>query len=141
MTELPERKVLKQILEKLKTKTMSSKSNVSKRAMETYGSLEEINKRFEEIIKGIPESQGEAKMVIEQVKILFRVISIGFGILISQYEDALADMSLYVGSLENYSQELDKTLSGIFEQATKNAEEQIKKQNELMPKKDASYIK
>jgi hypothetical protein len=27
------------------------------------------------------------------------------------------------------------------EQATKNAEEEIKKQNELMPKKDASYIK
>jgi hypothetical protein len=50
-------------------------------------------------------------------------------------------MKLYIDSLEKYSTELDKTLSDIFEQAKKQAEEQIKQQEELTKKGSTEYIK
>jgi CRISPR/Cas system-associated endonuclease Cas3-HD len=52
------------------------------------------------------------------------------------------DMKLYADTLENYSVELDNTLTAIFEQAKKYAEEKSREQQELMKKDDAvSYVK
>lgn len=47
----------------------------------------------------------------------------------------LEDLKLYIDALEDYSSELDKTLTDIFEQAKKLAEEQQKKQEELRKRK------
>lgn len=52
------------------------------------------------------------------------------------------DMKLYADTLESYSVELDNTLTAIFEQAKKYAEDKTKEQQELMKKDDtASYVK
>lgn len=47
----------------------------------------------------------------------------------------LEDFKLYIDALEQYSSELDKTLTDIFGQARKLAEEQQKKQKELRKRK------
>ena len=52
------------------------------------------------------------------------------------------DMRLYADTLESYPVELDNTLTAIFEQAKKYAEDKTKEQQELMKKDDAaSYVK
>ena len=88
--------------------------------------VEEVN------VAEICEKVGELLTLIQQI----------FDYLISDYNALLEDTDLYIESLETYGKELDKTLWMGIEQAKKEAEEQIKKQEEIMKRKSPeSYIK
>jgi LPS O-antigen subunit length determinant protein (WzzB/FepE family) len=140
MAELPERKVLKEVLSDLKAKTLRSKSNAEKSTKDLLEFLTKIKGKAYEIHERDKEMTGEespAKLVFTYVdNIENSVVD-----LIKEYLNALEDVFMYVKWLENYSIELDKTLYDAIETGKKMAEEQIKEQSELMKKKDDSYIK
>lgn len=77
-------------------------------------------------------------------KSFFDIVDTLHGVYLRAAAEALGlldDLGIYIESLESYSTELDKTLSDIFEQATKQAEENMKQQEELMKKGSTEYIK
>lgn len=134
MAELPERKVLKEILAKLKTKTLSSQETVSK----SVTSMIRLTEAIDEMTEGEFKDTKVKEMVIVMRRTI-NILKISVFDLVNTFFSTLDDMNLYTESLEKYSGELDKTLNEIFEQARKQAEEQIKKQRELMKRRDESY--
>jgi hypothetical protein len=138
MAELPERKLLKEVLTDLKAKTIRSKSSVEQSIKVLTDYLSAVKQKTYEIHEAqkaqIPD--GSAKLVYEYtVEIENRVTD-----LMKEYLRASDDDSTYIKWLEKYSTDLDKTLYGAIEAGTKKAEEQIKEQNELMSKKKEDYV-
>lgn len=135
MSEIPERKVLKNILSKLKSKTVISERRFK-------NSLEHNDKLFDTILKDVEKTSEKGSEVhkpiyqlVSRLADLFSNFSLEALGLIEEYE-------LYIESLESYSTALDKTLWSAIEQARKEAEEQIKKQEGIMKRKSPeSYIK
>lgn len=131
MSETPERKVLKEMLGKLKAKTIKS------------------DQRHQESLLGLDTAKGEVYealiKLLESKRLDVDVAGyLGFMVrrLYSAIDTSLAystmvreDFKLYIDTLERYSTELDKTLIGIFERAIKMAEEELKKQEELRKRK------
>lgn len=137
MSETPERKVLKEMIGKLKTKLIQSvtiysihQTSVSDSML---GNLQVLYKHMEKL----PDEMKTLALVFYSV---ISSISDSITLLSSNVNTVLADMNLYTETLERYSTELDKTLSDIFEQARKMAEEQQKKQEELRKKKPSTMI-
>ena len=128
MSEMPERKVLKNILSKLKAKTVISERRFK-------NSLEHNDKLFDTILKDVEKTSEKGSEVhkpiyqlVSRLADLFSNFSLEALGLIEEYE-------LYIESLESYSTALDKTLWSAIEQAKKEAEEKIKQQKELMKRK------
>jgi len=136
MAEVPERRVLKDILAKLKAKTISEEKYFQQ---QTQSILNLFTKSHEQALLWKKERKNSISVDshLNTVYTLFEQLSD----LIRGSTDVLEDMKLYIDSLEKYSSELDKTLSDIFEQAKKQAEEQIKQQEELTKKGSTEYIK
>jgi len=135
MSEIPERKVLKQVLSNLKTKTISSQDSFKKslgRQMQIFDAAEQSAEKLNQLQK-----DASSKRIHEIVSTLQDV----FARTAVEALGLLDDLRIYIESLESYSTELDKTLSDIFEQARKQAEEQMKQQEELMKKGSTEYIK
>ena len=135
MSEIPERKVLKNILSKLKSRTVTCERRFRQ-------SLLSDTKLFDTILKDLEKLSEKGSEVLEPA---YRLVSILHNVFIRFSLEALSlleEYELYIESLESYSAELDKTLWDAIEQAKKEAEEQIKKQEEIMKRKSPeTYIK
>jgi len=133
MSEIPERKVLKDILLKLKTKTITSEERHGKLAITTRNAFRGYSNAIRKIVEDKSKTinkrglLGAFGMIEEQVQAL-----------ISDADALREDMKLYIEALEKYCAELDKTLWDAIEQTRKEAEEQIKQQEKLM-KKEPTY--
>jgi len=129
MSEMPERKVLKKVLAKLKSKTLSS--NEMRKQQATLA-IKEMDIAMQELSKRIKKGPDVLNLWLMN---LFQIIKSLVEKLVLTSDTASSDMESYIDALERYSINLDKTLWDAIEQAKKEAEEQIKKQEELMKKK------
>ena len=129
-TEFPERKVLKDLLTKLKSHTIASE--------------EELRKEEERFMKRFEESHGKLKALAEKCETAPRVkdavdafseVIIRMDLLAEDFAKSVhrnaENVKFYIEALEEYSTELDGTLTDIFERARKDAELQIRQQEEL----------
>ena len=131
MSDLPERAVLKELLKKLKAKTLNSEARLIDSNADLYYKIADVWKRMKEMVKegqiGTDASQSLA-LVVRELHFLVDILT-------NCSTTTLEDFKLYIDALEQYSSELDKTLTDIFGQARKLAEEQQKKQKELRKRK------
>ena len=129
-TEFPERKVLKNLLTKLKSHAIASQ--------------EELRREEERFIKRFEESHEKLKVLARKCETVpnvkdavdaFSEVIIRMDLLTEDFTKSVhrndENMKFYIETLEEYSTELDGTLTGIFESAKKQAEEQIRQQEEL----------
>lgn len=133
MSELPERKVLKDILPKLKLKAMNSDNRFEQSATNTMSSLvKDINDLKQQI--EISKSGKE-----RTISVLFLALANSMystiNMLIMTARTVVEDSKIYIDSLEKYSSELDKAFWGDIE---KKIEEERKKQEQRM-KKEPTY--
>jgi hypothetical protein len=133
LSELPERKVLKETLAKLKSKSHASflLYNWTIKAFN-----ENLKKQLDEMRNSMALLNEEEKRKVGLLLLLIGVIANEFNQVILQSIDTIDDFSTYTDVLERYSTELDNTLIKIFEEANKLAEEQVKKKKELTGKTD-----
>jgi hypothetical protein len=129
-TEFPERKVLKDLLTKLKSHTIASEEELRKEE-------ERFMKRFEEShekLKVLAKKCETAPNVKDTVDAFSEVI-IRMDLLEEDFAKSVhrnnENVKFYIEALEEYSTELDGTLTDIFERARRDAEEQIKQQEKL----------
>ena len=138
MTETPEKVELKKLLGRLKEKSLSSFTNYTNAV-----------KRYQEVVWHVTKKLGAASDIKPddsalmadlktQVRDLAENLNRGWQTLILRSLDVCDDLKFYTESLESYSAGLDNTLTEIFEQAMKAAEERAKQREELM-KKEPSY--
>ena len=133
MSEPPERKVLKQTLVRLKSKTITS--------FELYaGYTETISENLIKAINILKENiprieEEETKRTAEFIELALTGISSELSRLFKQSIDVIDNWRIYTDVLESYASELDKTLNKIFDEAIKASKEQVKKQKELINKK------
>lgn len=135
MSEMPERKVLKEILLRLKARTLTAESQYRTASSSFLKIYEEAHERFVEDTKVEQDDPPEIVQLKLKLQDVLRIIYERFYGLFSLSINMCDDLKLYIDSLETYSTELDKTLTDIFEQAKKAAEEQIKQQEEIMKRK------
>jgi hypothetical protein len=130
MGELPEKKVLKDLLTKLKSHTISSEEDLKKEEERFTKRFEESHTRLLAVTKKC-ENTPEVKEATEA----FSEIILLMDILIEDFAKSVhrnnENLRFYIDALEEYSTELDGTLTEIFDRARKEAEEQIKQQEEL----------
>ena len=131
MSELPEKKVLKMALTKMKANAITAIDTYNTRVKSINDFLATLFKGMQDIPKPSPQDQasiGAAVMLLANI-----------GQQIQELEkhslETINDWKTYTEVLENYSAELDGTLTKIFEDAIKQSEEQIEKQKELVGKK------
>lgn len=139
MSESPERKVLKETIGRLKTKNITAITN-------HMMAVKAFNETWERLFNSFKEQYAQAsqqdKKMLDLVFVLLGVVAQDFQKIISSSFGTIDDMKLYADTLESYSIELDNTLTAIFAQAKKYAEEKTKEQEALTLKKpDSSYVK
>jgi hypothetical protein len=128
LSEIPARKVLKEMLVKLKTKTINSQIllAVTSFSMSTT-TTESIKTALDGVMK-MPD--GEAKKNSLLLLTIFQSWNQNLNLLNANIVNLIGDMNLYIETLEKYSTELDNTFTSIIEQAKKEAEEQRRQQEE-----------
>ena len=131
MSEIPERKVLKEMLVKLKRKTIISKRRHRQLETQTNRILPLLANKLGEIAGKRMSMSTRTQSILGMVSEFLHY----FDALVSSSDGLVENLEIYMETLERYSAELDKTLTGIFEQAKKLAEEQQKKQEELRKRK------
>ena len=136
MSEIPERKVLKEMLAKLKSKAINSEKFYQVFVVGIISRFENLLQDLGKAYKENPDSELGFKIIA-----LIRSLRDNIYWMMTTFANALEDKKIYLESLESYSKELDDTLSDIFKQAEKMAEEQRKQQEEIMKRKSPeSYI-
>jgi hypothetical protein len=132
LSEPPEKKVLKQALGRLKSNALTSEN--------TYNAyIKNFNDSLRSFMEGFAKLLSETKGQEEKQRIgVFMLLLSNFGqaashLLVRSLE-TLNVWKTYTETLENYSSELDSTLTNMFQDAVKQFEEQIKKQKELIGK-------
>jgi hypothetical protein len=139
MSESPERKVLKNTIEKLKAKNITSLNNYKNDMSAFQGTIVNFYKSLNEMTEKVTNKEDKER--IGAVLMLLGAIADGIHKVSKSATDTIDNLQLYIDVLESYSVELDATLSMILEKARKYAEEKIKEQDELMKKGETSYIK
>lgn len=138
MPETPERKVLKEMLVKLKTKVFDCQKMFFELSISMSTTMtENLSESLENVMK-MPE--GEAKTTSLFMLTLFHTWNQHLNLLNTTISALIGDMNLYIETLERYSVELDSTLTDIFERAKKMHEEELKKQEELRKRKPSTMI-
>ena len=139
MSDTPEKKVLKETLTRLKTKSITSISSYKLAIKPFFDTYRDMMKSLTQMTSELRE---EDKQKASTLIFLLSYLLQDFERLVTSSLATIDDMKLYADTLESYSVELDNTLTAIFEQAKKYAEEKTKEQQELMKKDDtASYVK
>lgn len=135
MLKAPEKKILKEMLVKLKTKVINSQKMFFGFSLTMSTSMNETLKESLESLKKMPEGKDKTQFLL-MLNVLNN-INQNLNLLITSISSLIGDMNLYIETLERYSTELDNTLTDIFEEARKIAEEQRKQQ--ALKKKEPSY--
>jgi septal ring factor EnvC (AmiA/AmiB activator) len=125
----PEKKVLKNALMKLKANVTSASAMYN----EQIKSFSEFLNYTIRGMQGIKASGQDAQR-ISYVIMMLGTIGQQATQLIKGSLETINDWRTYTEVLENYSAELDSTLTKIFEEAEKISKEQIEKQKELIGK-------
>jgi len=130
MSEMPEKKVLKMALTKMKANAITAAEKYNMR-------MKNLNEFLQWTAKTVDEMQTSAEdpRRFDAMKVLLGNIGQQVGELEIDSIETINDWKTYTEVLENYSAELDGTLTKIFEDAMKQSEEQIEKQKELVGKK------
>lgn len=136
MSDLPERKVLKNLLAELKSRTIASTEDVKE---EQDGFFEQVSSLFKKITHINEESGDELREVTGDFANLFGIIVLSLRGLMRCVNRNREDTRLYIKALEDYSVELDNTLTQIFEQAKKQAEDQMKENEQLRKRTSPEY--
>jgi len=135
MSESADRKALKDVLAKLKAKTISSQEYYGNNIKATIQRFSELTAKVRELAKG--DTTGLAKTYLDMMDLFKR----------DYYDTAieslnvLHDYKVYTESLESYFARIDEAVMEFVEQGKKDAQEQIKQQDEIIKKGSTDYIK
>lgn len=132
MSESPEKKVLKQTLVRLKSKTITSLESYGESTKNTFQLINSLLASFE---KSTSQLEGEQREAMQTIVFMFEDVRNDVTQLVRRSLDVIDDWRTYTDVLESYSTELDNTLENIFEKAIKDSEEQIQKQKQLTDRK------
>ncbi len=138
MTEFTEHKVLKDLLTKLKSHAIASEEDLKKEQERFIKRFEESHNRLR-TVAGQCENNPQAKQVFDtfsEIILLMDVLAEDFTKSVHRNDE---NQRFYIEALEEYSAELDGTLTDIFERARKEADEQIKQQDELRKRTSPDY--
>lgn len=138
--EPPERKVLKEIIMKLKAKTIESQKNYVGLSLSMTLLFANNLKQLWETITKMPV--GEAKDMALMIFSVFQMVNQNLLMLNTTTISLIGDMNLYIETLERYSTELDNTFAKIIEMAKEEAkkkEDEQRKQLEELKKRVPSY--
>jgi len=130
MAEPPERKVLKNLLVKLKAKSIASQNAFEK-------SYEDLGKTLMEFYNATKKfaDQNPNDESAKDMKTLLVSITTLIGFHNKEATIAIEDLKLYVDALEDSYKELDETFEkAVYEPARRQAEAMIKEQEELSKK-------
>lgn len=130
MSDFPEKKVLKDVLAKLKSHTIASKQELRKEEERFVKRFEDAHEKLRVLAKKC-ETQPNVKDAVDAFsEVIYRM-----DLLVEDFSKSVQrnseNLQFYIEALEEYSTELDGTLNEIFERAKKDAEEQIRQQEEL----------
>lgn len=132
MSESPEKKVLKQTLVRLKSKTITSLESYGESTKNTFQLINSLLASFE---KSSSQLEGEQREAMQTIVFMFEDVRNDVTQLVRRSLDVIDDWRTYTDVLESYSTELDNTLENIFEKAIRDSEEQIQKQRQLTDRK------
>jgi len=132
LSESPEKKVLKQTLVRLKSKTITSLESYGESTKNTFQLINSLLASFE---KSTSQLEGEQREAMQTIVFMFEDVRNDVTQLVRRSLDVIDDWRTYTDVLESYSTELDNTLENIFEKAIKDSEEQIQKQKQLTDRK------
>lgn len=128
---MSEKQILKNMLKRLKAKTINSEGELFDSFANLFGQIAEIWNTIKKLTEEKASSDKILELVMFDMNWLHSLSEMSY----SYSKKILEDFKLYVESLEQYSSGLDETLNDIFQQAEKMAEEQRKKQEEMKKKK------
>jgi len=132
MSELPERKVLKETLLTLKTRVITSQRAFFQLSISVSKEIEKTLKESLDQVLEMPEGKKKTESLL--MLTLVNTLNQNSNLLLTNIGYIVDTMNLYIDTLERYSMELDNTLTSIFEEAKKRVEEQQKQQEELRNK-------
>lgn len=130
MEELPDKRVLKDLLAKLKSHTIASEEELRKEEERFIKRFEESHEKLKLLAKKCETEPNPKDAVDAFSEVIYRMDLLAEDFAKSVHRNT-ENVQFYIGALEEYSAELDGTLTEIFERARKDAEEQIKQQEEL----------
>lgn len=136
MSAPPEKKILREMLLKLKAKIITSQNMFFALSITVSESNTKTLQEILEKATEMPEGKEKEKFLLFLA--LLQTMNQNFNMLTTNVGYLVDDINLYIDTLERYSTELDNTLTDIFEKAKQYAEEQRKQQEELR-KKEPSY--
>ncbi len=137
LAEPPERKALKNLLVKLKAKSIESENRYVKNTMELNSLFTQMFGTVKERLNQNPEDE-RAKTTDDFLHFLYSTV----GVHIRETISTIEDFKLYIESLEEAYKQLDDTFErAVYEPARKQAEAKIKEQEELAKKGSTGYIK
>ena len=136
MSEIPERKVLKETLLTLKTRVIASQMTFFQLSISVSKKIEKTLKESLEEVMEMPEGKKKTESLL--MLTLVNTLNQNSNLLLTNIGYIVDIMNLYIDTLERYSMELDNTLTSIFEEAKKRVEEQ-QKQQEKLRKKEPTY--
>jgi len=140
MTESPEKKVLKEMLVKSKTKLIESQKLFVTLSLSMSSSLnQDLKSALTETLK-LPE--GQAKTFTILLISYLNTLNHNLNLMNTMTASLIGDMNLYIETLERYSTELDSTLNSIFQMArdkAKEMEDERRKQQEEFMKRKPDY--
>ena len=132
MSESPEKKVLKQTLVRLKSKTITSLESYGESTKNTFQLINSLLASFE---KSTSQLEGEQREAMQTIVFMFEDVRNDVTQLVRRSLNVIDDWRTYTDVLESYSTELDNTFENIFEKAIRDSEEQIQKQRQLTDRK------
>jgi len=140
MSDSIEKKVLKEMLVKLKAKLIESQRMFAMLSLGmSSSSVQDLKSALEATLK-MPDGQPKTNALL--LIAYLNTWNSNVNMVIITTASLFQDMNLYIETLERYSTELDSTLNGIFEKAREYArtkEEEERKQQEELRKRKPNY--
>ena len=138
MSETPEKRVLKEMLTKLKAKIIASQKGYFGLSTSMLEGMTDTTKACLEGTMKMPEGQAKDRALM--LTSLIQSWMQNINLLNTTTTNLIVDMSIYIDTLESYSTKLDNTLTDIFQRARKMAEEEEKRREELRKRKPSDMI-
>jgi hypothetical protein len=140
MSDSIEKKVLKEMLVKLKAKLIESQRMFTMLSLGlSSSSVQDLKSALEATLK-MPDGQPKTNTLL--LIAYLNTWNSNVNMVNITTASLIQDMNLYIETLERYSTELDSTLNGIFEKAREYArtkEEEERKQQEELRKRKPDY--
>jgi len=127
LAEPPERKALKNLLIKLKAKSLESENRYTESSKDLGQFIGEIYSKVRDLLQKHPEDEN-----LKDFQTIWISLSALMGLHAKQVASTVEDLKLYIEALEDSYRQLDDTFEkAVYEPARKQAEAKIKEQEEL----------